>query len=142
LRYIKHNGVKILYSGDLETAGWDWLIKNNESFTSTISEGVDILIAPHHGHNSGFPSALFEKTGNVKCVIHSKGSESTIEGTDVSNQYSQHTDGIAFKNLTNKSMYRGKILTTRSNGNIYIRINKSTFDVWTTKAASRHEKIN
>lgn len=142
LRYIKHNGVRILYSGDLESAGWDWLINNNASFTNTISEGIDILIAPHHGHKSGFPSALFEKTGNVKCVIHSKGSESTIEGTDVSNQYSQYTDGVDFKNLTNKSMYRGKILTTRSNGNIYIRINKSTFDVWTTKSASRHEKID
>ena len=141
LRYIKYGNFKILYSGDLESAGWDWLIQNDNSFVKTILKGIDVLIAPHHGHKSGFPSALFEKTGNVKCVIHSKGSEGIIKGTDVSTKYSEHTDGIIFKSLNDKCFYKGKILTTRSNGNIYIKINEDSFSIWTSKAASRHEKL-
>lgn len=141
LRYLKHNGVRILFTGDLEIDGWQYLLDNNESFTSTISEGIDILIAPHHGHKSGFPKALFDNCGNVSVVIHSKGSEGNIEGTDVSSQYSENSDGIKYKNLSDKSFYRGKVLTTRSNGDIYIQVNLQTFVIWTEKASPNHEKL-
>lgn len=141
IRFIEYNGIKILYSGDMESPGWDWLIENNKSFVDTTSAGIDILIAPHHGHKSGFPSSLFEITGNVKCVIHSKGSEGNIDGTDVSSQYSDKADGVNYKNFNDKDIYNGKVLTTRSNGNIYIHINGSSFDVWTSKASSNHEKV-
>lgn len=142
MRFIKKNGYSILYSGDMETAGWEWLINNNKGFVATISEGIDILIAPHHGHKSGFPSALFDIIGNVKCVIHSKGSEGNIEGTDVSTQYSGKADGVRYKNLNDDCIYQGKVLTTRSNGNIYVQINADNFNVWTSKASSNHEKVS
>ncbi len=119
----------------METDGWTWLIENNSDFVDTIKGGIDILIAPHHGHKSGFPSALFEITGDVKVVIHSKGSEGNIEGTDVSTQYSENAEGVNYKNLNDKEFYRGKVLTTRSNGNIYIQINRSNFTVWASKAS-------
>lgn len=141
LRYLKHDGVRILFTGDLEVDGWQYLVDNNESFTSTISEGIDILIAPHHGHISGFPRALFDKCGNVKVIIHSKGSEGNIEGTDVSSQYSDNSEGIEYKNLGDESFYRGKVLTTRSNGAIYIDVNLQSFGIFTEKASPNHEKI-
>jgi len=59
--------------------------------------------------------------GNVKCIIHSKGSEGNIDGTDVSSQYSDKADGVNYKNLNNKDVYKGKVFTTRSNGSIFIR---------------------
>ena len=141
MRFIEKDGFRILFSGDMETAGWEWLINNNNRFVDTISNGIDVLIAPHHGHKSGFPSALFDITGNVKCVIHSKGSEGNIEGTDVSSQYSEKADGVVYKNMNDKDMYKGQVLTTRSNGNIYIQVNSTDFDVFTTKASSNHEKL-
>ncbi|RLD36617.1 MAG: hypothetical protein DRI83_05175, partial [Bacteroidetes bacterium] len=141
LRFIERQGVKILFSGDMETAGWDWLIENDKPFVEIMQGGIDILIAPHHGHKSGFPSSLFEIIGNVKCVIHSKGSEGNIEGTDVSSQYSDNADGVNYKNLNDKDIYRGKVLTTRSNGDIYIHVNGSDFDIWTSKASPNHEKV-
>jgi beta-lactamase superfamily II metal-dependent hydrolase len=142
LRFIEYNGVRILYSGDMESPGWDWLVEHNSSFVETVKGGIDILIAPHHGHKSGFPTSLFELIGNVKCVIHSKGSEGNIEGTDVSTQYSDKSDGVSYKNLNDKCMYKGKVLTTRSNGNIYIQVNTSDFNIWCAKASSNHEKIS
>ena len=142
IRFIEKNGIRILFSGDLETPGWEWLIDNNKSFVNTISNGNDVLIAPHHGHTSGFPSALFDKIGYVKCVIHSKGSEANIEGTDVSSQYSEKTIGVIYKNLLDNCYYKGKVLTTRSNGNIFIQVNTTDFNIWAEKASSNHEKIN
>lgn len=99
LRYIEYSGVKILFAGDLEKDGWDWLAENDIDFVKTLGNGLDILIAPHHGHKSGFPSALFNLTGNIKVVIHSKGSEGKIEGTDVSSQYSDKTLGMELLHL-------------------------------------------
>ena len=86
LRYIACNGVKVLFTGDLESVGWEWLIAHDHDFLQTIKCGVDILIAPHHGHKSGFPKALFDIIGNVKMVIHSKDSEADKDGTDVASQ--------------------------------------------------------
>lgn len=141
VRFISHNGASILYTGDLEAPAWEWLIKNNQSFVDTIKNGIDIFIAPHHGHNSGFPQSLFDIVGNVKMIIHSKGSEANIEGTDVSNKYSENADGVTYKNLNDEELYTGKVLTTRSNGHIYVSIGNSSFNVWTSKASSNHEKI-
>ncbi len=140
LRFIEYKGIRILYCGDMESAGWEWLIENDKSFLETVKKGVDVLIAPHHGHKSGFPNALFDHIPNVKCVIHSKGSEGNIEGSDVSNKYSEKADGIIYKNLNDKKMYNAKVLTTRSNGDIYIEITNSNFHIWATKASSNHSK--
>tara|TARA_R110001606_G_C15375903_1_gene649959 strand:- start:1127 stop:2026 length:900 start_codon:yes stop_codon:yes gene_type:complete len=140
MRFIEKDGFRILYSGDMEKAGWDWLIANNKRFVDTVSGGVDILIAPHHGHKSGFPSALFDLTGNIRCVIHSKGSEANIEGTDVSSQYSDKADGVIYTTIKGEEQYKGKVLTTRSNGSIFIEVNKESFTIWTSKASSNHEK--
>ncbi len=138
IRYISYNGVRILFTGDLETEGWQWLINNNKTFVDTVSKGVDIFIAPHHGHNSGFPKCLFDIIGNVKMIIHSKGSEANKEGTDVATQYSNYATGAMSLNLNNNKYYSGKVYTTRSNGNIFIEINYKSFNVWTDKASSNH----
>ena len=140
LRYIEYNGVKILFAGDLEKAGWDWLAEHDNDFIKTMGNGLDILIAPHHGHKSGFPSSLFALTGNVKCVIHSKGSEGNIDGTDVSSQYSNNSDGVIYTSLNDHLQYKAKVLTTRSNGNIFIEIGSESYTIWTDKASSNHEK--
>lgn len=140
LRYIKYNGYRILFAGDLEKDGWEWLCNNDLRFIRLMKEGLDILIAPHHGHISGFPKSLFDLTGNVRCVIHSKDSEANKDGTDVSSQYGEYCDGIEYKALSDNRFYKGKVLTTRSNGNIFLSVYNGTLDVWTSKASSNHER--
>lgn len=141
IRYIKYNGVKILFAGDLETPGWEWLAKNNAFFKMLMRDGLDILVAPHHGHDSGFPKALFDLTGNVNAIILSKDSEATKEGTDVYTGYSNYADGVVYYNTNDKNMYFGKVLTTRSNGNIYIIVDSNGLFFATDKASSNHKKI-
>ena len=142
LRYVEHLGIKILFTGDLEKEGWEWLKENNQSFLNQLNNGIDILVAPHHGHKSGFPNPLFEITGNVQVVLHSKGSEGNIEGTDVSNQYSDNSNGIIYKSLNDKNCYYGKVLTTRSNGHIFIEVLENSFNIYTEKASPNHEKTD
>ena len=142
IRYVKYLGIKILFSGDLETAGWDWLAKNNELFKSLMKGGLDVLVAPHHGHDSGFPKALFDLTGNVKTIILSKDTEANKEGTDVYTGYSNYAEGVNYYNILDKSMYEGKVLTTRSNGNIYIFVDQAYGLYFATdKASSNHKKL-
>lgn len=142
LRYIKYNGYRILFAGDLEKDGWEWLCNNDLRFIILMKEGLDFLIAPHHGHISGFPKSLFDLTGNVRCVIHSKDSEANKDGTDVSSQYGNYCNGIEYKALSDNRFYKGKVLTTRSNGNIFISIYDGKLKVWTIKASSNHERNN
>ena len=141
IRYIKYNNVKILFAGDLETAGWEWLAKNNKYFQTLMSNGLDVLIAPHHGHSSGFPKALFDLTGNVKTIILSKDSEATKEGTDVYTGYSHYANGVQYINIEDKQIYWGKVLTTRSNGTIYLFVDSnSSFQIMTETASPNHKK--
>ena len=137
LRYIACNGVKVLFTGDLESAGWEWLIAHDHDFVQTIKCGVDILIAPHHGHKSGFPKALFDIIGNVKMVIHSKDSEADKDGTDVASQYSNYASGVIYR-VINGGKHQGRVVTTRSNGNICIEIKDRSFNVWTEHASANH----
>ncbi|MDR2407773.1 MAG: hypothetical protein LBE13_06645 [Bacteroidales bacterium] len=142
IRYLKYGGISILFAGDMETPGWEWLASNDSDFVNTMKSGVNILIAPHHGHKSGFPKSLFDLTGNVDVIIHSKGSEGNIEGTDVASQYTNYAYGIVYETLNNKNYYKGNVLTTRSNGNIFIEIhNNRNVNYWTQKASSNHTLI-
>lgn len=142
IRYIKQDGVGILFCGDLEGPGWDYLTSHNHSFLQMLkTNGVNILIAPHHGHKSGFPKALFDAIGNVDVVIHSKDSEASKEGTDVSTQYSALANGIVYNNLNDKKLYHAKVLTTRSNGTIYISTEPNHFKIWSSKASPNHIKL-
>lgn len=142
LRYLKEGGLGILFCGDLEKAGWDYLIEHEKDFISEIKNNdVNVLVAPHHGHKSGFPTALFDAIGNVDVVIHSKDTEANKDGTDVSTQYSSHSNGCRYKSLNDKHIYSGKVLTTRSNGNIYIASESTGYTMWADKASSNHKII-
>lgn len=142
IRYIKQDGLGILFCGDLEKAGWEYFVEHYSSFVQMLKdEGVNVLVAPHHGHKSGFPKVLFDAIGNVDMVILSKDTEVCKDVPDVSTQYSNYSNGWRYKALSDKNMYFGKVLTTRSNGNIYIESTADGFNVWTDKASSNHEKI-
>ena len=144
LRYIKEDGVGILFCGDLEKPGWEYLVANNPNFINLLKEnGGNVLIAPHHGHKSGFPAALFDAIGDVDVVIHSKDTEASKEGTDVSSQYTNKAGGHIYNVISDgQYSYFGKVLTTRSNGNVFIDTNNGhgLYSIWTDKASPNHDK--
>lgn len=56
--YVKSEGLHVLMPGDLQKLGMKNLLRNS-SFRRKIGEGVDVLIAPHHGLRSSFSTDLF-----------------------------------------------------------------------------------
>ena len=134
IRYVRYCGIGMLFCGDLEEAGWEYLC-NQPNFQEIIQEGsVDILISSHHGHRSGYSKALFKQIGKVQIVIHSKGSEANKEETHVSHAYRQYATGVDYYPWTTKKYQKGYVLTTRNNGNIYIVIKDDSWAIATDKA--------
>lgn len=142
VRYIKYSGRGILFGGDMEDEGWNWLIKNDVRFYATVKNSVDLFIAPHHGHGSGYSAELAKLIGSPKLAILSKGSEANKDGTDVSSMYSQNSDGLIYESLSDRELRRANTLTTRSNGDVYIFIDdKGTISITTQKASSNHRLV-
>ena len=64
--YLRINGCKILLPGDLMKDGMEYLIDRDSGFRNKLKEGVDFLVAPHHGLKSSFSTNLFKKMKNDK----------------------------------------------------------------------------
>ena len=119
---LEYNGFRILFGGDMEEVGWDWLIDNNHSgFKDELAKGIDFIVVSHHGHTSGYSQKLMDLIGSPKLAILSKGSE-TGDETDVDSRYSAQSEGFPVIGLSEKNTVNKKTITTRSNGSIYIDV--------------------
>ena len=141
IRRINYQWFKILFWWDLESEWRKRLAENDEDFRNTMSNWIDILIAPHHWHKSWFPIDLFNIIWNVRCVIHSKWWEGNIEWSDVASQYGNYCTGVKYLNKNDLWIYVWKVLTTRSNWQIEISVKEETFEIITEKASSNHQRF-
>ncbi len=110
-------GLKVLIPGDNEPPSWNEL-KNLESFTETTKD-IDILLAPHHGRNSGFDSDVM-KHFNPRLTIVSDGAYSD---TSAASRYSAISRGWPVYKKDGSSEMR-YCLTTRNDGVIKVKIGK------------------
>ena len=107
--FIKYRDLCILYPGDLEKAGWENLLNDND-FVKELGN-VNMFIASHHGRTNGYCETVFEYCHPEIIII----SDSKIEyDTQKDNFYAKHASGVNFPD--------GKryVLTTRKDGNITI----------------------
>lgn len=119
---LQYGSFRILFCGDMETVGWDWLIDNNyQGFSDEMKNGIDVLVASHHGHVSGYSQKLMNLIKAPKLSILSKGSEEGSE-TDVDSRYSANSTGLLVYGLNPSTPTRKYTLTTRTNGNIFIEV--------------------
>lgn len=130
---LEYGGKRVLFAGDMEQVGWEWLLNNHKSFKEDIGHGIDVLIASHHGHTSGYSEALMAEMGNPQLSILSKGTEQG-EGTDVDSRYSARSEGYSVKNLNSGEISTKYTVTTRSNGHIFIEVGSNgDMSAYTTK---------
>ena len=118
---VEFAGRKFLFGGDMEKIGWDWLIANNRKFYRDMAGGVDVLVAAHHGHRSGYSPKFINLIGTSRLTVLSKGSETNSQ-TDVDTRYSFESNGLVFWDIFNRCFIKKKSLSTRSNGNIIFQI--------------------
>lgn len=106
---IGHASLKMLIPGDNEPPSWNELLED-QNFVSAI-KGVDILMAPHHGRDSGFSKELFEHI-SPKLVIVSDG---RFCDTSATARYSRKSSGWQVHKRDGRTEER-KCLTTRNDG--------------------------
>ena len=112
---VEYANEKILIPGDIESAGWEVLMGRRD-FLSAIA-GTTIFVASHHGRKAGFYSKIFDCfTPDVVIV-----SDGRYSDTSVTNRYGDYSQGVwVTKRNGNPTMRR--VLTTRNDGPIYIKI--------------------
>lgn len=109
--FVAYNNIGILFPGDLETAGWQEFLKD-QAFINYLRR-TNILIASHHGRESGYCKEVFDYCQPHTVIISDK---AITHDTQDRNLYSQHCSGLNFgENLR-------KVLTTRKDGKITIDI--------------------
>lgn len=106
---------KVILTGDNEPPSWNELLEI-ERFKNSI-KNADILLAPHHGRNSGFSPELFEYF-NPKLTIVSDGRFCDTSATD---RYSKISKGwLVHRRNGNEEMR--KCVTTRNDGVIVVKL--------------------
>lgn len=113
---ISLSGLSILVCGDMESSGWEYIF-NKDCFSrgswDSLIENIDILIAPHHGHGSGFSTKLMQKA-RPAIVVASVASKNPNIDLRYSDKY--FVKGWNIGGITRR------LLTTRNDGHIRISV--------------------
>lgn len=109
---------KVVIPGDNEPSSWDELLQNTD-FVSAIA-GTDILVAPHHGRDSGFSDELFNYISPRLTII----SDGRFCDTSATDRYAKKTQGWKVHKRGGRTEER-KCVTTRNDGVIAVELGRS-----------------
>ena len=113
---IEYAGTKVLVTGDTESAGWDELLSRT-AFVNA-AKGTHILLAPHHGRESGFKEELFAAIGQPALTIIS---DTNAGETCVRQKYYNKSTGWGVSSRAAPSTSETRYcLTTRDDGTIQV----------------------
>ena len=112
---LSYANSKILIPGDNESASWKELLAM-PLFRDAII-GTDILVASHHGRESGFHSDLFKHI-SPKLTIVSDGPAGT---TSVTSKYQSQSSGWVVNNRTTNERKSRYCLTTRKDSVVVVK---------------------
>ncbi|GKS58266.1 hypothetical protein YTPLAS18_17930 [Nitrospira sp.] len=125
--FIKQGCFKMLFPGDLECAGWKKLIENR-SFVEELA-GTTILMASHHGRESGFCEDIFQYFTPRAVVISDKGIAYDTQETLSDYRRVVDDNGV----IVEGEAQNRHVLTTRRDGDIIFRVKPNgDFDVLTS----------
>jgi competence protein ComEC len=103
--YLRIDKYRIFMPGDLMKDGMEYMINNRSSLRNRLEEGVDVLIAPHHGLKSSFSTCLFSHMKNGKtCSLNIISEKPTSEDSNrvVDTRYSSTNYCEGKNNLSTK----------------------------------------
>lgn len=129
---LEFGAFKMLFPGDLETAGWDALLENAD-FLNAIAN-TTILVAAHHGRVKGWCAELF---GHIspKLVIISDGAATE---TSCASYYSQKAEGWDVKSRTINETKKRQVISTRDNGHIVVEVASGNSRTTMTVTVEKH----
>ena len=116
---LKLGNVKVIICGDNEKESFAELLKS-ESFKNAIKNS-DVLIAPHHGRESGYCLDFLNQVKPKITII----SDTSADETSVTDKYDAKTIGCKILNKSTQKIEERKCLSTRNDGNIIIQFGES-----------------
>ena len=111
---VEYAGVKVLIPGDNEACSWKELLLNSD-FRNAIG-GTNILVAAHHGRESGYYANLFNYIYPKLTVV----SDGRVVDTSATSRYSAKSEGWKVHKCNSGIQETRYCLTTRNDGNIDI----------------------
>ena len=132
LTVVQYGEFKIVFAGDLETAGWRNLLVNPQ--IRAVLNGVNVLMASHHGRENGQSAeAMALMKPNIVVFSDSRGQHES-QKTDA--WYRSRVPGIRQESLFGAKQQRRRVFTTRRDGNLRIRADKAgRYDLSTDRGA-------
>jgi beta-lactamase superfamily II metal-dependent hydrolase len=112
---LSYAGSKILIPGDNEPVSWKELLQRN-NFISAI-KNTNILVAPHHGRDSGFCNELFDHISPDLTII----SDGRFCDTSATGRYTNKTNGCTVYRR-NGGIAERRCVTTRKDGVVVIEV--------------------
>lgn len=116
---ISLGNAKIVVCGDNTPKSLEYLM-NRPDFKSAI-EDAWVLVAPHHGRDSGYYSEFVSTVNPYVTII----SDTKVGTTSVTEKYNQYTRGWTIHNLHTLKDEERKCLSTRNDGNIKVEFGES-----------------
>jgi beta-lactamase superfamily II metal-dependent hydrolase len=107
--YLEVAGIRFLFPGDLEKAGWKALLENNADFRETVKK-IDFLFAAHHGRENGRYEPLFEDYECKPYLVIISDKKHTHQSQETVPYYADQVKGFSINGNTRY------VLTTRSDG--------------------------
>jgi beta-lactamase superfamily II metal-dependent hydrolase len=120
--FVQFGAFKIVFAGDLEVSGWRRMLANPEFCRDLL--GTNVLVASHHGRESGCCAELFEWLRPEIVVISDD--ERQYESQDTDDWYRNRCVGAA---CIANPFDRRYVFTTRKDGSM--RIDASADGRWT-----------
>lgn len=108
------HGYRFMFPGDMECAGWRNLLTHCEAFRPLVA-GVGVLMASHHGRESGICPELFDTYGCRPKLMVISDDYKQYATQETSEYYASKATGIA--GFRNERRVR-RVLTTRKDGPI------------------------
>jgi beta-lactamase superfamily II metal-dependent hydrolase len=119
--FLKYGNFKILFPGDLEKAGWRALLQRPD-FCAEL-RGTNILVASHHGRESGYCPDIFDYFTPSAVVISDKPIEHETQRTVPDYRRVVRTQGVRVRS-TGKDRH---VLTTRRDGWIKFTVDNDNY---------------
>jgi beta-lactamase superfamily II metal-dependent hydrolase len=111
--------VKLLLPGDNEQASWEELLEQ-QAFLDAIA-GTHVLVASHHGRDTGYFGPLFDHFSPLLTVI----SDGRFCDTSATDRYGAVTREWEVRSRAKGASETRKCLTTRKDGDIVLTIGES-----------------
>lgn len=117
--FIEWSDFKIVFPGDLETAGWEALLERPD-FVNMLSD-VNVFVASHHGRKTGCCDDTFNFCKPQIIIMSDR--DKVFDSQETVSWYASRCKGINYDGR------QRSVFTTRYDGNIRITVGPETWTI-------------